>query len=306
MRRRPFLKKVVGAGLLLNQSVLSYKPAWASEEKLSCQQYTWSTFFKREKKEWLADLDTSFESLKRSGYSTFEPTFDSVDAVKAIKGPIQKHSVKVRSCYVNSILHDPDQRSKSIDQVLAIATAAKDLGAKIVVTNPSPIQWGGPENKSDRQLTHQAEALEELGSELTSLGLVLAYHNHDAEMREGAREFHHMLATDPDNVSLCLDSHWIFRGAGDSSVALFDIVDLYRDRIVELHLRQSRKGTWTETFGVGDIDYHRLAKYLNDQDIHPLIVMEQAVEEGTPHRMTAIGALSASRINAVHTFEKLM
>ena len=85
--------------------------------------------------------------------------------------------------------------------------------------------------------------------------MVLAYHNHDAEMREGAREFHHMLTgTDPANVKLCLDAHWIYRGSGNSQVALFDIVEIYVDRIVELHLRQSHDGIWSEVFGEGDIN----------------------------------------------------
>jgi inosose dehydratase len=52
-----------------------------------------------------------------------------------------------------------------------------------------------------------------------------------------AREFHHMMAgTDPDKVSLCLDAHWIYRGSGNSSVALFDVLKLYGSRTREIHL----------------------------------------------------------------------
>ena len=110
-------------------------------------------------------------------------------------------------------------------------------------------------------------------------GLTLAYHNHDAEMRKSAREFHHMmLGTDAKNVSLCLDSHWVFRGSGDSQVCLFDIVKLYADRVVELHLRQSQRGVWTEAFGPGDIDYARLVKMLLERKVRPHVVLEQAVE----------------------------
>ena len=219
---------------------------------------------------------------------------------------IAKHEIAVKSFYVNSVLHDAEEVSKSMDLVLAIGEAAHSLGAEIIVTNPSPIQWGGPENKSDKQLMHQAQALEKLGKELKNIGLTLAYHNHDAEMREGAREFHHMLSTDPEYVSLCLDSHWIYRGTGNSTVALFDIIELYRDRIVELHLRQSRRGTWTETFGTGDIDYSRLAADLEKHKMQPLVVMEQAVEEGTPHHLHSIEAMSASRVNASYTFRNVL
>jgi len=81
------------------------------------------------------------------------------------------------------------------------------------------------------------------------MGLTLSYHNHDIELRNAAREFHHMMVgTDPAYVTLCLDAHWIYRGAGNSAVALFDVLKLYGPRITELHLRQSKDNIWTETF----------------------------------------------------------
>jgi len=56
---------------------------------------------------------------------------------------------------------------------------------------------GGSENKTDAQLLTQSTALNQVAGELSKLGITLAYHNHDSELREGAREFHHVLtATD--------------------------------------------------------------------------------------------------------------
>jgi inosose dehydratase len=118
------------------------------------------------------------------------------------------------------------------------AERAKAAGAQIVVTNPNPIRWGGSEDKSDAQLRTQAAALDRLGQQLAQRGMTLAYHNHDAELRNAAREFHHMLVgTGPRFVTLCLDAHWIYRGAGNSSVALFDVVKRYGPRVRELHLQ---------------------------------------------------------------------
>ena len=124
------------------------------------------------------------------------------------------------------------------------------------------------------------------------MGMTLAYHNHDAELRQGGREFHHMLtATDPKNVKLCLDAHWIFRGCGDSALALWDALTHYHDRVVELHLRQSIEGVWTESFAMtGDIDYGRLFQFLRDRDVAFHIVLEQAVEGRSPHTLTAVEA----------------
>ncbi len=170
-----------------------------------------------------------------------------------------------------------------------------------MVTNPSPIQWGGAEDKNDAQLRCQAESLDRLGAELRKLGMVLAYHNHDAELRQGAREFHHMLTgTDPAHVKFCLDAHWVFRGCGNSEVAVFDALAQYRQRVVELHLRQSVEGVWTEAFSVkGDIDYGRLLAFLADNSITPHLVLEQAVEARSRSSLSAAEAHRQSYQNLV-------
>jgi inosose dehydratase len=111
-----------------------------------------------------------------------------------------------------------------------------------------------------------------------------------------AREFHHMmLGTDPENVTLCLDAHWIYRGAGNSSVALFDVVKLYGARVTELHLRQSAETVWTETLLEGDIDYPALAECLLKAGVKPHLVIEQAVEKETPKTMDAVESHRRSR-----------
>ena len=99
-----------------------------------------------------------------------------------------------------------------------------------------------------------------------------------------------MLGTDSDAVSLCLDAHWIFRGAGNSSVALFDIVELYGDRISEFHIRQSKQGVWSETFGVGDINYQKLVEKIRLRGIKPHLVLEQAIEKGSERSLSPVEA----------------
>jgi inosose dehydratase len=208
---------------------------------------------------------------------------------------LKKHGLEMRSLYVNSTLHDAGQADKSIEEVVAAAEKAKSVGTRIIVTNPSPLRWGGPENKTDDQLKTQAAAMNKLGGRLRQMGLTLAYHNHDIELRNAAREFHHMMVgTDPANVTLCLDAHWVYRGAGNSQVALFDVLELYGPRVSELHLRQSQDGVWTEVFGPGDIDYERLAGHLLKIGVKPLLVLEQAVENGSPNTMKAVEAFRRS------------
>jgi inosose dehydratase len=156
----------------------------------------------------------------------------------------------------------------------------------------------GGDGKNDAQLKTQAAAMNELGRQLKSTGMTLSYHNHDMELRNAAREFHHMmLGTDASLVTLCLDAHWIYRGSGNSAVALFDVLKLYGERISELHLRQSRNHVWTEAFGDGDIDYVAMAEHLKKIGARPHLVLEQAVEKDTP---TTMDALAAHRQGALY------
>ncbi len=307
--RRTFVKSMaIASGAVL---VLPVKNAYsknkAQRKDIACQQYTWYSYFLRENKNWMENPDESLKALLASGLRGYEPSFEKPEEVAALKARLANAGITSKSMYVNSVLHEPLVVDQNIHQILAIAREAVKAGIGILVTNPTPLDWNGKENKTDEQLKTQAIALNLLGKELKAIGMTLAYHNHDAEMRESAREFHHMLTgTDPALVKLCLDSHWIFRGSGNSQVALFDIVDMYAQRIVELHVRQSHGGIWSEVFEKGDIDYSRLVNVLKTKNITPHIVLEQAVEEGTPQTMDAVAAISKSLENARMTFAGLL
>ena len=275
-----------------------------AKHPLSTNVYPWMTFYRREGMEFEADLAKAISEVKRSGADHYEPNLKSLEFVDTLSDELQKQGVGMQSVYVNSDLWDKEKAKESIDWVMAIVRKAKKrMGTEVVVTNPSPIGWGSPENKNDEQLEVQRDALEELGKGIHSEGLHLAYHFHDPEFREGAREVHHMLsATSPEYVKLCLDSHWAFRGAGDSNVALHDIVRLYGDRIVELHIRQSQGGVWTEAFGEGDIDHDRLVRELVELGVSPIVTMEQAVEANSPNTMNAFEAHKISHAKGREVF----
>lgn len=280
--------------LAATSAVVASKPSWSNASAtpfISCNQYSWFTFYEREKRSWGENLDASLAEYVKSGLKAFEPSFYSTNDVKTLAPLLKKYQLALPSAYIGSILHEDAESQKTIETAIAIAKEAKQLGLSILVTSPNPIRWGGTEIKSDEQLIKQAKNLDLLGSELKKQGITLAYHTHDAEFKAGAREFHHMLQnTHPQNVSLCLDAHWIYRGAGNSQVALFDIVKMYGKRVVELHIRQSVGQIWGETFGEGDIDYPRLVRELKTMNIKPLLVLEQCLEPQSPNTLNAIQA----------------
>jgi inosose dehydratase len=288
---------IVGGGILTGtRSSKSAERKRPGKLHLACNVYPWTVFYQREGRNFYQDLDKSLGEVAASGVDGFEPIINAPQDVDKLAPLLKKHGLEMRSLYVNSTLHEQDQADKSIESVLAIAEQAKKrLGTRIIVTNPSPIRWGGQEDKNDAQLKVQAAALQKLARQLKAMGLTLAYHNHDIELRNAAREFHHMMVgTDSAYVTLCLDAHWIYRGAGNSQVALFDVLKLYGSRITELHLRQSKDNIWTEMFGEGDIDYPALAKYPLDVGVKPHLVLEQAVESGSPKTMTPVEAFRKS------------
>jgi inosose dehydratase len=309
--RRKFVKQVTGAFVsasvgisAVSASAKSHSGMSTKKYPLSTNTYPWGTFYKRVGKDMESDLPAFIAEVKQSGADHLEPNLKSLEFVDTLSKELQKQDIGMVSVYVNSELHDAEKAKTSMDWVMDIVQRAKKrMGSQIVVTNPSPIEWGGPQNKNDDQLAVQRDALETLGKAIHAEGMTLAYHSHDPEFREGAREFHHMLAaTDPRYVKLCLDAHWVFRGAGDSNVALHDIVKLYGDRIAELHIRQSKGGVWTETFGDGDIDYSRLTRELVALGVSPLVTMEQAVEAGSSNRFNGLKAHEISHANGRNVF----
>jgi inosose dehydratase len=305
--RRAFLRSatVSTTALITAPRILSGAPG-NLKPHLSTNAYSWHVFYQREGRNFGASLSEGLKDVVACGINGFEPGVGGAEEIRNLLPLLKQNGLEMRSIYVNSTLHDPAEAAKSIDQILAVATFVRDYGTRIIVTNPNPIKWGGAENKTDEQLRIQASAMERLGKALASQKMVLAYHNHDIELRQAAREFHHMMAgTDPRYVSLCLDAHWVYRGSGNSSVALFDIVQLYGDRVKELHLRQSQNNIWSETLGPGDVDYEALAQALGRKKARPHLVLEVAVENGTPKTMDPVTAHRKSAEYARQVFKDI-
>lgn len=288
--RRQFLQTVAGASAaaLLTSAV----PAPAYPYPIACNSYNWTTFYRRQKKNWGDDLDACIADLAQTGIKAYEPGLNGVEDVRKLAPILKKYQIGLPSVYVNSVLHKTDEAEKSIASVLATADEVRRLGTKIMVTNPTPIRWGGNEVKSDAELQVQAKSLDRLGAELRKKGITLAYHTHDVELKAGAREFHHMLLnTSPQHVSFCFDVHWVYRGSDNSQLAVFDVLKLYGKRIVELHIRQSVGGVWAETFtGNGDIDYARLVREIKALNLRPHLVIEQCIEDKSPNTMNGVEA----------------
>lgn len=299
MNRRDFVGTLPGLAVILSgQNLLTGK-----EENLpiSANEYNWVTFYNRAGKSWGEDWDACLAEFTQTKIPGFEPSIRDAAHLEELIPFLEKYQIKLPSVYVGSQMHEEVLAKKSNEVILEIAKKAKELGTKIIVTNPNPIQWGSGQLKNDKQLLCQSAYLEKMGKSLKGMGIKLAYHTHDVELQAGAREFHHVLQnTSPENLSFCMDVHWIYRGSGNSQVAVFDTLKMYGDRIVSFHLRQSQNGIWTETFQPqGDIDFVRFAEEVKKMGINAHLVIEQCLEEKTVQRTNVVDAhkISYSAIN---------
>ncbi|HLL89527.1 MAG TPA: TIM barrel protein [Tepidisphaeraceae bacterium] len=189
---------------------------------IGTQAYTWHQYCEGEGKKLADELDRVLGEVAAAGLKAWEGTISHEAEADQHAALLEKHGLSMPSMYTGARLHDPEWRAAA-DEVVARGRLAKRAGTRWLVVNPDPLRWGAKEDKTDDQLRRQAEALRYIGRALDEQGQMLVYHAHDMEMRNAAREFHHMLRSTADlPVGWCLDAHWAFRGAGDAG-------DLFRE-----------------------------------------------------------------------------
>lgn len=297
--RRSFLRTATATAIT---APLFGHAAFAADSKLhvACNQFCWINMYRRQGKDFNGNLDAGLAEVKKSGMDGLETMLGSPAAADQMIPLLKKHGLEMRSFYTGATVHDPATVDANIEKVVATAAKAKEqIDVRICVVNPTPLK----EEKSDEQLETQAKGMTKLGAALAEQGIKLAYHFHAPAWRSDGREFHHLMnETDPKFMHLCLDTHWVYRGAGNNVEKVYEVVERYGKRVAELHLRQSKDGIWTEFFTEGDIDHAKVAAGLKAQGMKPLIVLEQAVEKGTPNTMDALESHRLSRAYVEEVF----
>ena len=99
--------------------------------------------------------DALLADIASAGIDGYEPIISNPSEDSPVLAiALSKHGLEMRSLYVNSVASRTRPADESIAQAVAIAEASRELGVKIIVTNPSPIRWGGAEDKSDAATPH--------------------------------------------------------------------------------------------------------------------------------------------------------
>ncbi|MBI3697381.1 MAG: sugar phosphate isomerase/epimerase [Acidobacteria bacterium] len=290
-----------GPAALLGLVVLVALPLRAAgEPDLVCQVYVWTQHFAARNSSFLDHIEEIFSKTREAGYRRVELMSAFVrtpELREQTAASLRRNGLELAALYHGGVFHEEAAAQTTLAETLEFAAAAQRLGCNRINFNPSPKP--AKALKSEAELQVQVRYLGRLGRELRARGMSLMVHQHDAEMRENAREWRYQLRhTDPDLVGICLDLHWVYRGGQDP-------LELLREsgkRLAGLHLRNSRNGIWSETLDAGDIDYRAVQAYLRQAGYRGLLVVELAYEKATPITRPLEENLRRSRLFAEGIF----
>jgi len=271
---------LAGATLLSRGVLLRGKEASAAHyaPKLSVEVYIWIQRLASEKKTLAEGVDEVLASFHGAGYRRVElnQDFFRPELCERTLTLLAKYNLAPETVYANTTMHEAAAAEKSVQEVVELARLLKAHGTRDIITDPSPKPGQAP--KTDEELDTQAKYVDQLGAELHQQGMKLALHHHTPELVDHAREWRHLLRhTNPRRVYCCVDVHWAYRGGQE----VMSFIRETGQRLVELHLRNSKQGVWAEDFGPGDIDYQKVADYLRGISFNGYLVVELAYEKNT-------------------------
>jgi inosose dehydratase len=274
------MAKLAGATLLSRRLLLGAKETSAAHyaPKLSVEIYIWIQRLETEKKTLADGVEEVLASFHGAGYRRVELNQDFFQPAlrERTLTLLAKYHLAPETIYAGTTMHEPSAAEKSVREVVELARLLKAQGTRVIVTNPSPKPGQAP--KTGEELDTQAKYVDQLAADLDQQGMKLALHHHTPELAEHAREWRHLLQhTNPRLVYCCVDVHWAYRGGQE----VMSFIRETGDRLVELHLRNSRQGIWMEDFGPGDIDYQQVADYLRGLSFNGYLVVELAYEKNT-------------------------
>lgn len=290
MNRRCFL--ALAASPLASRAAPEYAPV------LQAGVYVWTQSYGRQGQRAQDHIPEICQAFARAGYRDvelmslfFEPGLDRV-TFRAL----EQAGLACSTVYNGGPMHTPELARQTVAATVELAQRilrSRPLDA--IVFNPNPVG----RDKTDDELRVQAEALNTLGWALSNCGVRLMLHQHAPELARDAREWRFMLAnTERRYMSVCLDTHWVYRAG-------LDVMTLLKEcgpRLRGLHVRNSRGGVWTEDFGDGDIDYRAVAAYLRSTGFTGYLSVELAWDKETQITRPLEDSLRLSREYAEKVF----
>jgi len=268
-------------------------------EGMSVEGYIFMQYAQRSGKSLADVVGEVLPMAKAAGFRNIElnPAFFASEIRSRVLSLISAQGLRMPSVYVGGGMHEKNLADKTIAEALEIAGICAPYGCKGVVNNPDPKRNDEP--KTDAELAVEAESLNRMGAALADHGFQLRVHHHTPQLVNNAREWRYILRnTDPKQVYICVDVDWAYEGGFDP-LAFLKEVD---GRLREIHVRSAKNKVWLEDLEDSDINYHKIAAYLRQANLQPLIVVELAYRSNTTVTRSLEEDLRLSRIYAEKVF----
>jgi inosose dehydratase len=267
---------------------------------LACACYIFEQDYAKRNQKTIDHVDEIFDIYRQAGYHAVELMsgyFPDAARAERNRALLDQYNLIMPICYIGGPMHDGRAQS-TIDAALALAGRIKPhKHLEAISFNCDP--KADHSAKTDDELQIEAQALERLGAALRAEGLRLLVHQHAPEMANHSREWRYFVGhTTAQNVGLCLDTHWVYRG-GD------DVMTILREagpRLGDMHLRNSSAGVWLEELADGDIDYYSVAAELKKLHYRGWLTVELAWDPNTQITRPLVEDLKRSRQYAQRVF----
>jgi inosose dehydratase len=236
---------------------------------------------------------------RAAGFKNIElnPAFFAPDMRERLFSILRSQSLRMPSLYVGGSMHEKSGADGTIATALELGNLCVPFGCKAIVNNPDP--KAGGVSKTEAELAVEAESLNRMGRTLAQHGFDLRVHHHTPQLAENAREWRYILQhTNPEYVHICVDVDWAYESGFEPIPFLRDV----GERLREIHVRSARNKIWLEDLEDSDIDYRKVAAYLREERLAPLIVVELAYRPNTIITRSLEEDLSRSRIYAERIF----
>jgi inosose dehydratase len=258
------------------------------------------------------------DAIAQTGFAGTELGSNYPRDAATLRDALNRRGLALSGAYWCPGLTDAARAQEALDSVEPLLALLEAVGCEILIAaeplEPTRSAVAGraadAPGLSDEGWSTLAASLDELGWRCRGRGIRLAFHNHAGTWVETPAEIAKLLGmTDPERVSLCLDTgHWAV-GGGDAVKAVRDFLP----RLCYLHLKDVdpevlaalredsfgfhealRRRIFTE-LGRGCVDVRAIASILRDADWSGWVVSEQDTSWLEPCHAAEInfGALEA-------------
>lgn len=205
--------------------------------------------------------DTGFIGLRLNGYPGLLQRWDVTPAL--IEKEMAKRQLRAISASFGGPLHDPAQRTQTLEAAKAVAAFIKSVGGNhLTVFSPARVQPGQNRDIAFKEL---CERVNQIADAIAPHGVIIGLHNHLDQMVEQVEDIDRFLKhTNPKAVYLTLDTAHLHLAGGNVPATLEKHKDRIR-RVIDYKDAKWRKPKkdWIEPSGKVYAADSRQARFLN-------------------------------------------